>query len=43
MGEEIFRKYGLRVTDMAEHGIRAIGILGGVRKQDQQPSKEHSS
>jgi hypothetical protein len=37
--EEIFRKHGVQVTDMAKRGIRAIGILGGVRRQDRVPSK----
>ena len=39
---EIFRKYGVTITDMAERGIRALGILGGIRRPDQEPSKEHS-
>jgi hypothetical protein len=38
--QELGKKYGVQVTDMAERGIRAIGILG-VRRQDQQASKEH--
>jgi hypothetical protein len=37
--EEIFRKHGVQVTDMAKRGIQAIGLLGGVRKQDGVPSK----
>jgi len=37
--QELGKKYGVQVTDMAERGIRAIGILGGVRRQDQ-PSKD---
>jgi hypothetical protein len=41
--EESFRKRGVRVTDMAERGVQAIGVLGGVRRQDQQPSKECST
>jgi hypothetical protein len=41
--QELGKKYGVQVTDMAERGIRAIGILGGVRRQDQQSSKECST
>lgn len=37
--EEIFRESGVQVTDMAERVIRAIGIIGGVRRPDQLPSK----
>jgi len=33
---EIGRKYGVKVTDMSERGVRAIGFLGGVRRQDQE-------
>ena len=40
--QELGRKYGVQVTDMAERGIRAIGILGGARRQDREPRKEHS-
>ena len=40
--QKLGRKYGVQVTDMAEHGIRAIGILGGVRRQDREPSKDPS-
>ncbi len=40
--QELGKKYGVRVTDMAKRGIRAIGVLGGVRRQDQQPSKDPS-
>jgi hypothetical protein len=39
--QELGKKYGVQVTDMAERGIRAIGILG-VRRQDQQSSKDLS-
>jgi hypothetical protein len=28
--KEIARKYGVEVTDGADRGIRAIGILGGI-------------
>lgn len=37
--QELGRKYGVQVTDMAERGIQAIGVLGGVRRQDQELSK----
>lgn len=37
--QELGRKCGVQVTDMAERGIRAIGILGGVRRQDQVPGR----
>ena len=40
--QELGKKYGVQVTDMAERGIKAIGILGGVRRQDQEPSKDQS-
>lgn len=41
--QKLGKKYGVQVTDMAERGIRAIGILDGVRRQDQEPSKERST
>ena len=28
--KELGQKYGVKVTDMSERGVRAIGILGGV-------------
>ena len=28
--KEIFRRYGVEVTEGADRGIRAIGILGGI-------------
>ena len=28
--KELGQKYGVKVTDMSECGVRAIGILGGV-------------
>ena len=37
--QKLGRKYGVQVSDMAERGIQAIGILGGVRRQDREPSK----
>lgn len=37
--QKLGRKYGVQVTDMAKRGVQAIGILGGVRRQDQEPSK----
>jgi hypothetical protein len=32
--QDLGQKYGVKVTDMRERGVRAIGLLGGVRKQD---------
>jgi hypothetical protein len=32
--QELGQKYGVKVTDMSERGIRAIGIVGGVREPD---------
>jgi hypothetical protein len=29
--KEAGEKYGVKVTDMSEQGVRAIGVLGGVR------------
>ena len=29
--KEAGEKYGVKVTDMSEQGVRAIGFLGGVR------------
>jgi hypothetical protein len=40
--QELGKKYGVQVTDMAKRGIRAIGILGGVRRQDRVSSKDLS-
>ena len=40
--QELGKKYGVQVTDMAKRGIRAIGILGGVRRRDQEPSRNGS-
>ena len=37
--KELGRKYGVKVTDMSERGVRAIGFLGGVRRKDQKPGK----
>ena len=36
--QELGKKYGVQVTDMAKR-VQAIGVLGGVRRQDQEPSK----
>src|ERR1019366_1155743 len=33
--QEIGRKYGVKVTDMSERGVRGIGFLRGVSRQDQ--------
>ena len=32
--QELGQKYGVKVIDMSDRGVRAIGILGGVRRQD---------
>ena len=37
IAKEIGQKYGVTVTDMSDRGVRAIGILGGVRRQDKGP------
>jgi hypothetical protein len=34
--KEIGKKYGVEVKDGSELGIRGIGIVGGVRRQDQE-------
>jgi hypothetical protein len=33
--QEIGQKYGVKVIDMSERGVRGIGFLGGVRRQIQ--------
>lgn len=33
--QELGKKYGVKVTDGSERGIRAIGFLGGVGKKDE--------
>ena len=35
--QELGQKYGVKVTDMSERGVRGIGFLGGVRRQDKGP------
>jgi hypothetical protein len=41
--KELGQKYGVNVTDMSERGVRAIGIIGGVPKQDQtRPRRKRS-
>jgi hypothetical protein len=40
--EELGEKHGIKVTDMSKRGIRAIGFLGGVGRQDQRPDKPNS-
>ncbi len=35
--EEAGKKHGVKVTDMSKRGIRAIGLLSGVERQDQRP------
>ena len=34
--KELGRKYGVKVTDMSKRGIRAIGMLGGIKLGSQQ-------
>ncbi len=29
--KELGQKYGVTVTDMSERGIRAIGVIGGLK------------
>jgi len=41
--EELGKKHGIKVTDMSKRGIRAIGFLGRVGRQDQRPDKANSS
>ena len=40
--KELAQKYGVKVTDMSKRGIRAIGFLSGVGRQDQRPDKPNS-
>jgi hypothetical protein len=40
--EELGKKHGVKVTDMSKRGIRAIGFLGGVGKQDHRQDKPNS-
>ena len=40
--EELGKKHGVKVTDMSKRGIRAIGFLSGVGRQDQRPDKPNS-
>jgi hypothetical protein len=40
--EELGKKHGVKVTDMSKRGIRAIGFLGGVGRQDHKPDKRDS-
>ena len=37
--QELGKKYGVKVTDMSERGVKGIGFLGGVRRQDHKPRK----
>ena len=39
MMKEAAEKYGVKVTDMSERGIRAVGFPGGIGSQDQRPDK----
>lgn len=32
--QELGQRYGVTVTDMSERGVKAIGIIGGVRRED---------
>ena len=40
--KEAGEKYGVKVTDMSEQGVRAVGLLSGVGRQDQRPDKPNS-
>jgi hypothetical protein len=40
--QELGQKYGVKVTDMSERGVRGIGFLGGVRRQNHRPHRKHS-
>jgi hypothetical protein len=40
--KEAAEKYGVKVTEMSERGIRAIGFLGGVGSEDQRPDQPNS-
>jgi hypothetical protein len=40
--EELGKKHGIKVTDVSKRGIRAIGLLSGVGRQDQRPGKPNS-
>jgi len=42
MMKEAAEKYGVKVTEMSERGIRVIGFLGGVGRQDQRPANPNS-
>lgn len=42
LAEEIYRKHGVKVTDMSERGVRAIGIVGGVRLQKSKQRKQNA-
>lgn len=37
--KEAAEKYGVKVTEMSKRGIRAIGFLRGVGRQDQRQNK----
>jgi len=32
--QELGQKYGVKLTDMSKRGVRGIGFLGGVRRQN---------
>jgi len=32
--QELGQKYGVKVADMSGRGVRGIGFLGGVRRQN---------
>jgi hypothetical protein len=40
--EELGTKHGVKVSDMSKRGIRAIGFLDGVGRQDQRRDKQNS-
>ena len=35
---ELGKKYGVKVNDMSERGVRAIGMLGGIKMGSQCPA-----
>ena len=36
--KKLGEKYGVKVTDMSERGVRAIGMLGGIKMDSQCPA-----
>lgn len=39
---EVYRKYGVKVTDMSKRGVRAIGIVGGVHPHKSKQQKQNA-